>query len=101
MANFLKLPWRVHTPNMLKESLGNPGMSAMNIPFQVFGDLLYQVAERAAEINDPVMNALMMRLTLYEAADPEKPGFDKKLFEETLEKAGMGGLKFVEQNGRT
>ena len=68
----INLQWKVHTPTLLKEMLNNnPGMECFRIPLSVFGLLLYQVGERAAQLNDPELNDLMMRLTIYEEADPE------------------------------
>lgn len=64
--------WKVHTPNLLQEILTNEGMGIMHKPLSIFGRLLAEVAERAAELNDPALNVLMLRLTLYDAADPEK-----------------------------
>lgn len=63
--------WSCHTPNLLTEALCNPGMSIMNVPFNIFGKILAQVAQRAIELDDPAMNILMLRLTLYEVADLE------------------------------
>jgi hypothetical protein len=44
------------------------------------------VGERASELNDPQLNALMCRLTIYEIADPEsknyKPRVVKKIMKE-------------------
>lgn len=74
--------WKVHTPNLLKEILVNPNMACMAQPLRIFGALLAEVAERAIALNDPEMNKLMMRLTLYEQADPHSADFDAALFAE-------------------
>lgn len=71
--------WKVHTPNLLAETLTNPGTSALRVPFRIFGELLLLVAERALTLNDHELNCLMMRLTLYEQADPASPLYDKEL----------------------
>lgn len=72
------IPWKVHRPNFLKELLSNHGTSVLRIPTQVLGDLLHDVAARAIEIDDPALNILMLRLTLYAQADPEcKEDYDK------------------------
>jgi len=42
---------------------------------------LGEVAERASQINDPQLNALMCRLALYEVADPFSKSYDKKVVE--------------------
>lgn len=64
--------WKVHTSSLLQEILNNPGTEILTQPLRIFGHLLAAVAERAAEIDDPELNILMLRLTLYEQADPEK-----------------------------
>lgn len=59
--------WRVHTSNMLNEILSaNQTCAIFSIPFNVFGKILAQVADRAIELDDPQLNILMLRLTLYE-----------------------------------
>lgn len=68
--------WKVHTPALLKEVLRNPGAGILAQPMRIFGDLLGQVAARAIELDDPKLNILMMRLALYDQADPEKHSFE-------------------------
>lgn len=67
----ISMDWKVHTPNLLKEALSNHGAEMLRTPLRIFADILYAVAERASELNDPELNTLMLRLTLYEAGDPE------------------------------
>ena len=38
--------------------------------------LLAEVGEEASRINDPRLNALMCRLTIYAIADPSSPEYD-------------------------
>ena len=64
--------WKCHTPNLLAEVLNNPGTAILRMPLRILGELLHGVAERAAEVNDPALNLLMLRLTLYDIADPTK-----------------------------
>jgi len=82
--------WKVHTPCLLKEigSMTGTGFGILKIPLSEFGKLLFAVGERAAELNDPKLNALMMRLTIYAVADPESPDYDRKTVSDTL--AGQG-----------
>jgi hypothetical protein len=68
----MKIGWKVHTPSLLREVLNNRGSEILSQPLNIFGRLLAQVAKRASELDDPELNILMMRLTLYEQADPEK-----------------------------
>ena len=76
--------WRCHTPNLLKEVIGNSGTAILSIPLNIMGKLLAQVGERAAELNDPKLNRLMMQLTIYAAADPESPDYNQALVDEYL-----------------
>jgi hypothetical protein len=67
-----KLEWRCHTPNLLSEIMCNPGTGALRVPMKEFKLMLFAVAERAAEINDPKLNRMMLQLTLYDIADANK-----------------------------
>ena len=64
------LEWKVHTPSLLEQVLDNPGTHILKIPLNILSNLLFQVANRAIEIDDPVLNNLMCQLTLYSVADP-------------------------------
>lgn len=81
------LEWRVNTPGFLKEVFDNyPGNGGIFIvPANVFRLLLLEVAERASQLNDPIMNALMCRLALYGCADPyDTENYDHDLMTKTL-----------------
>lgn len=71
-----KMHWKCHTPNLLGEIMNNSGTATLKIPMQIFAHLLNSVATRASQLNDPTLNALMCRLTLYEIADPESSNYD-------------------------
>lgn len=64
------LSFRVDTPALFKEiadcalATGNNGI--FKIPLNVFMNLLSEVATRATELNDPILNKAMFDLTLYE-----------------------------------
>jgi hypothetical protein len=60
------LVWRINTPQLLKEVCNNPGTSVLGKPLTILGCKLHEVAERAAELNDPALNILMLELTLYD-----------------------------------
>lgn len=79
--------WRVNTPNLLQElnNVSNNGLGILTTPIKIFGSLLCRVAERASQLNDPAMNALMASLALYEVADPYSPGYDEKICKELLD----------------
>ena len=84
-----KLQWRTHTANLLAEIMKNEGTAILKIPLNIFLRLLLDVAKRASEINDPQLNALMMRLTLYDVADPVSSEYDPKIVEKTLKAARL------------
>jgi hypothetical protein len=69
--------WTVHTPRLLAEVLENPTCYMLEKPLNIFGKLLASVAERAIELDDPQMNELMLRLTLYSQADPYDPEYNR------------------------
>lgn len=84
-----KLKWKCHTPRLFDEILLNPGTSTLQQPLIIFRSILVEVAQRAIELNDDALNLLMIRLTLYDCADPlcenYNPDVIKKL-EQALEK---------------
>lgn len=75
-----KVYWKVHTPNLLKEIVNfNPTMAVMGTPISILGTVLFALADRARELNDPELNSLLCRLTLVTQADPESPDYDKRV----------------------
>lgn len=55
-----KLSFDVNTPQFLKEACENSNGGMYAVCWNVFRNLLAQVAERATELNDPVLNTLMI-----------------------------------------
>lgn len=76
--------WRVNTPGLLKEIMGNNETKALRIPIASLGHILYEVGARASELNDPRLNALMCRLAIYEIADPYSGNYDQELCQKTI-----------------
>lgn len=87
MTDFSK-KWRVNTVTLLHEIAVNPALSAAITPLQILQNILGEVALRASELNDPKLNALMMRLALYEISDPEQPQYDADFVNTYIEKHG-------------
>jgi hypothetical protein len=79
-----KAKWRVNTPQLLKEVLMNQGSDILNKPIQIFASLLEGVADRASELNDPKLNALMCRLALYAESDPYNSEYNEKKTNEVI-----------------
>lgn len=83
-----KLQWKVHTTALLKEISSNVGHnSQVRIPLQILQNLLAQVAQRATELHDPILDRLMIRLTLYSVANPNEADYDAEIVVQILEKA--------------
>ena len=92
----MKLSFKIHTPRLLDEILNsNDSMGIFSVPINVFANLLARVAQRASELNDPILNHLMCELTLYEIADPYNVNYDKLILEEIekLAELEMGNKK--------
>lgn len=67
-----KFSFDVNTPQFIKEACENSEKGMYAICWNIFQQLLAKVAERATELNDPVLNALMIRLNLYEIPYKER-----------------------------
>lgn len=62
----------VNTPAFLREACENVNGGMYAVCWNVFRQLLCMVAERATELNDPIMNVLMIRLNLYDIPPRER-----------------------------
>lgn len=71
----------VNTPVFIKEAAENCNGGMYAVCWNIFQTLLAMVAERATELNDPVMNVLMLRLNLYEV-----PTYDRHKIIEQIRK---------------
>lgn len=76
-----RLSFDVNTPQFLKEACENCESGMYAICWNVFRDLLVQVTIRAAELNDPILNVLMIRLNLYELKNEERYKIIKQMKE--------------------
>jgi len=67
------LPFRVHTPNLLNETIYNAvrpiDRAALHIPLNYFMGYLRVLTKRCSELNDPVLNKIMIDMTLYDESD--------------------------------
>lgn len=72
------LHFRVDTPSFLKEVFEcGAKMGVFKIPANIFQNLLAQTAQRATELNDPIMNKCMWDLGLYDHPIPTNPEYTK------------------------
>ena len=76
--------WRVNTPQLLKEILTSNETQILSKPLQIFANILFEVGERAAELGDDKLNALMCRLAIYEISDPNNKNYDSELTNEII-----------------
>lgn len=81
-----KLMWRVNTPQLLKEIMQNNEVAILSKPLEIFATILAEVGERASELNDPKLNALMCRLAIYEVANPYDKEYNSELTNDTIKK---------------
>lgn len=73
------LQFNVCTPRFLKEAAENCVGGIYAVCWNIFRDLLAQVAERASELNDPIMNVLMLRLGLYDVHPSKVAGIIEEI----------------------
>lgn len=60
------LAWKCNLPAFLKEIMECSTNTPYRITFTITADLLSILAQRATEINDPILNIIMLRLGLYD-----------------------------------
>jgi hypothetical protein len=87
MSKSHELDWKIYTPGLLKEILSNNETQVLRIPLIIFAGILNDVAARASQLNDVILNQLMMKLALYEVADPKSKAYDPKLVSKYIKRA--------------
>lgn len=70
--------WKCALPSLFEEILLNPGTQILKIPLNLTLSILLEVANRAIQLNDPILNELMCDLDLYET--PTKSSKEFKSF---------------------
>lgn len=75
------------TPKLLKEIADFSGARIYRPVWHIFQNLLAQVAVRATELHDPVLNALMLRMGMYDVKANERRELVKKC-EEVYKEGG-------------
>jgi len=80
------LEWRVHPSRLFEEIItGTPGGAILKNPLTILWEILRKVGKRASELNDPELNALMCRLSVYAIANPDEQDYNPELTEEIIE----------------
>lgn len=83
-----KLEFKICTPAFLKEVFdNNPTLGGvLYVPVNILRGYLIQIAERASELNDPKLNAIMAQMALYDECDPYSKDYDEKRTMQTISK---------------
>lgn len=79
-------PFRVHVPNLLGETFINAcrpkDLNALRIPLNEFLKYLRTLTERCAELNDPILNKIMIDMTLYEQSDLASKDYNQDMVDQ-------------------
>jgi len=87
MAKKLKLKYKSNVKGMFREIVeANQQMWIMKLPLQLTYEILTELAVECSEIDNPKLNAFMMRLGLYDVSDVESENFDLKFMNEYIDK---------------
>jgi len=74
-------PFLVHVPNLLTETFVNAvrpiDLVALRIPLNELMKYMRTLTARCAELNDPVLNKIMIDITLYEQSDLSSEYYDQ------------------------
>lgn len=93
--------FKVHVPNLLNETFINAvrpkDLCALRVPLNIFCKYLDSLATRCSELNDPVLNRLMVEMSIFTVGDPESEDFDHDVAIEVIKK----GQEFIKnQKGK-
>lgn len=58
--------WKVYTPQLFREILTNKECSVLAIPLRIMSGILVELADYAIRKDDPELNVLMLRLSLFD-----------------------------------
>lgn len=82
---FDQLTFDVNFPEFVREACENCNGGMYAITWNIFKNLIGQVAQRATELHDPVLDALMIKLNLYEVPNEERRKIILKLQQNYIE----------------
>jgi len=87
----------LHTLHLLDDIIPNCTIGinngGLNMGLNCLKGYLDLIAERAIELNDDKLNALMCRMTLYSCADPSSEDYDLEGVKALYKKVGFKKLK--------
>jgi hypothetical protein len=97
-----KLEWKVHTHGLFQEIVGcGVSTSIFKHPLNILQRILEEVAVRAVELEDPQLNVLMMRLSLYSISNPDDPEYDPQKVEQYISQVRYSYPTIEEINNRS
>lgn len=67
-----RMQWDVNVPEFTREACENCNGGIYAICWNIFRNYIAMVAERATELNDPIMNVLMLRMGLYDVPNEKR-----------------------------
>lgn len=76
---FEQFTFDVNFSGFVKEACENCNGGMYAVTWNIFKNLIGQVAQRATELHDPVLDALMIKLNLYELPNEERRKMISKL----------------------
>lgn len=91
----------VHAPQLLKEIADcglAPNSGVLRVPLNVLRVYLGKIAERASQLNDPILNKIMCDMTLYDIADPASKDYSKKVIKKIHIKAKAQEIKEIKND---
>lgn len=91
------LPWKVNTPQLLEEILTNKECWILQKPLTIFKGILVQLSQRAIELDDLELHAIMIRLGLYEICNPRSTEFNQKKSNAVINAAAKARKKRLSQ----
>lgn len=80
--NVFNRQFDVNTPQFMKECCENVTGGMYAVCWNIFRNLIAEVAERATELNDPILNVLMIRLGLYDVPNKDRAKIIEMIKEE-------------------
>lgn len=89
---FEQMTFDVNYPQFAKEACENCYGGLYAITWNILNGLIAQVAQRATELGDPVLDALMIKLNLYDI-----PNEDRRKTIEKLHKIYLSKIKETKQ----
>lgn len=70
--NVFQMDFDIDLPRFFNEEVNNSGSTMYSAAWKILLRLLESVAQRACELDDPIMNALMLRLNMYDVPYGER-----------------------------